>query len=128
MDGHVWECMVHLHPGVGPLPALWYDRLKYPVVCTSYREQLVFRGPLDGSGGVRSVLSAAKLAIGSYIQHGNLQGVHQVSQPIVYKMVRDSEVAWDDVDGITHGDFLVIVKPEQEEGESEPAPSQEQPE
>ena len=110
MGSHVWECWVHLSPGVGPLPELKYDMLKIPVQVTSYPEQLVFRGPLDGSGGAKFVLSAAKLAIESYIKHGCLEGRHQVSQPMVYKMVYDSEMAWDEVDDVTPADLKVVVK------------------
>ena len=125
MDVHVWKCLVHLHPGIGPLPPLWYGMLKYPVKCNSYRERLIFTGPLDGSGGAKFVLSAAKLAIRSYINHGRLQGWHQVSQPMVYKMVYDSEVAWDDVVDLTSED-CAVCEPEQEEGQTIFASSQKQ--
>ena len=40
---------------------------------------------------------------------GCLEGRHQVSQPMVYKMVYDTEMAWDEVDDVTPADLKVVV-------------------
>ena len=115
---------MHLDDTVGKLPDLRLDLLKWPVQLSMYPEQLMIRGPLDGTGGARYTLSAAKLIIKSYIDNGCLPGWGSVSDPLLYKLVFDSETPWECVRDLSHSDLLLDKRVKSEQSESDKKGSQ----
>ena len=59
------------------------------------------------------MLQGAKLAVQSYVTHGFLTW-EQVSTPLLYKMVYDSEVAWDTIPNASWADMAIPVKEEED--------------
>lgn len=114
ISSYAWLCVVNLQPDAiqtdQELPDFDYSGLQMPVTCEILPQQLVFRGPWNGTGGSEFLCSAAKTALQSYINIGYLAGWHVVGKPCLYKckLAFHSQPSWDNI-GLSWGDKVDVV-------------------